>query len=50
MARLTSPSGSVVTVPDGKVDGLLARGFTRAEKAPAKATKRTTKSAKKATK
>ena len=48
MARLRF-QGSVVNVPEDKVEGLLRRGFTR-ETEPAKATKRTTKSAKKATK
>lgn len=39
MARLAAANGAVVNVPDEKVDGLLARGFTRADeptKAPAK--------------
>ena len=40
MARLTAPNGAVVVVDDDKVDGLVARGYTRGrasadEKAPA---------------
>ena len=37
--RLKSPSGPTVSVDDAKVEGLLARGFSRIEepkKAPAK--------------
>ena len=37
--RLISPSGPTVSVDDAKVDGLLARGFTRVEE-PKKATRR----------
>lgn len=37
MARLTAPNGTVVTVGDDKVDGLVARGFTTG-KAPAETT------------
>lgn len=38
MARMTAPNGTVVSVDDGQVGALLARGFTVVEpkKAPAK--------------
>lgn len=37
--RLIAPSGPTVSVDDAKVDGLLARGFSRVEE-PKKATRR----------
>jgi len=44
MARLTAPNGAVVNVPDEKVDGLLARGFTAEETKKATTTRKASSS------